>query len=50
VLAARVGLQRQWLHAVKLGFDHPDSGEYVEFESPYPDDLQRALDVIRDAH
>ena len=47
-LAARVKLERQWLHAVKLGFDHPRSGEYVEFESPYPDDLQHALDIIRD--
>jgi 23S rRNA pseudouridine1911/1915/1917 synthase len=49
-LAKRVGLQRQWLHAVRLGFEHPDSGEYVEYESAYPDDLARALDVIRDAH
>ena len=49
-LARRVGLQRQWLHAVRLGFEHPDSGEYVEYESAYPDDLARALDVIRDAH
>ena len=47
VLAARVGLNRQWLHAVRLGFEHPDSGEYVEYESPYPDDLAHALDVIR---
>jgi 23S rRNA pseudouridine1911/1915/1917 synthase len=50
VLARRVGLERQWLHAVALGFEHPDSGEYVEYASTYPDDLQRALDVIRDAH
>jgi 23S rRNA pseudouridine1911/1915/1917 synthase len=50
VLAKRVGLSRQWLHAVRLGFEHPDSGEYVEFSSPYPADLQHALDVIRDAH
>jgi 23S rRNA pseudouridine1911/1915/1917 synthase len=49
-LAKRVGLDRQWLHAVRLGFEHPDSGKYVEYESSYPDDLQRALDVIRDAH
>jgi 23S rRNA pseudouridine1911/1915/1917 synthase len=49
-LAQRVGLQRQWLHAVRLGFEHPDSGEYVEFESPYPDDLAHALEVIRDSH
>ena len=50
VLARRVRLERQWLHAVRLGFEHPDSGEYVEFESRYPDDLQHALDVIRDSH
>jgi 23S rRNA pseudouridine1911/1915/1917 synthase len=50
VLAARIGLLRQWLHAVRLGFEHPDSGKYVEYESPYPDDLQTALDVIRDIH
>jgi 23S rRNA pseudouridine1911/1915/1917 synthase len=50
VLAKRVGLERQWLHAVRLGFVHPATGEYVEFESTYPDDLQHALDVIRDAH
>ncbi|MGN0065053.1 MAG: RluA family pseudouridine synthase [Nocardioides sp.] len=50
VLARRVGLERQWLHAVRLGFEHPDSGEYVSFESQYPDDLAHALDVIRDAH
>ena len=49
-LAKRVKLERQWLHAVKLGFVHPDSGEYVTFESPYPADLQKALDIIRDAH
>jgi len=49
-LARRVGLERQWLHAVRLGFEHPDSGEYVEYESTYPDDLAHALEVIRDAH
>nr|WP_283251567.1 RluA family pseudouridine synthase [Aeromicrobium duanguangcaii] len=48
VLAKRVGLERQWLHAVRLGFIHPGSGEPVEYESPYPADLQHALDVIRD--
>ena len=49
-LAARVGLQRQWLHAMRLGFEHPETGEQVEYESSYPDDLAHALDVIRDAH
>ncbi|MDX6299972.1 MAG: rRNA synthase [Nocardioidaceae bacterium] len=48
-LTARVRLTRQWLHAVRLGFEHPDSGEYVEYESAYPEDLQHALDLLRDA-
>ncbi len=49
-LSKRVGLERQWLHATRLGFEHPDSGEYVEYEAPYPDDLAHALEVIRDEH
>lgn len=43
VLAARLGLERQWLHAVRLAFDHPASGDRVTFESPYPDDIAAAL-------
>jgi 23S rRNA pseudouridine1911/1915/1917 synthase len=46
VLAARLGLQRQWLHAVGLGFEHPGTGAPVRFESPYPADLQTALDRV----
>ncbi len=46
VLARRLGLDRQWLHAVGLAFEHPTSGEWVSFESPYPPDLQAALDVL----
>ncbi|MGV9672213.1 RluA family pseudouridine synthase [Gordonia sp. NPDC003504] len=46
-LAARLGLERQWLHARSLGFAHPADGRYVEFTSPYPADLQHALDVLR---
>jgi 23S rRNA pseudouridine1911/1915/1917 synthase len=49
-LARRVGLERQWLHAVRLGFEHPGTGEHVEYESSYPDDLAHALEVIRHAH
>ncbi|WP_426566640.1 RluA family pseudouridine synthase [Angustibacter sp. McL0619] len=45
-LAQRVGLQRQWLHAMRLGFEHPGSGQHVEFESSYPADLAAALEVI----
>jgi 23S rRNA pseudouridine1911/1915/1917 synthase len=48
-LSQRVGLQRQWLHAVRLGFEHPDAGTYVEYESTYPADLAHALEVIRAA-
>ena len=50
VLAKRVGLERQWLHAMRLGFEHPDTGEHVEYESTYPVDLQRAIDTIRDEY
>lgn len=46
-LAKRVGLDRQWLHAKKLGFIHPRTGDPVEFESDYPEDLTQALEVIR---
>jgi 23S rRNA pseudouridine1911/1915/1917 synthase len=35
------------LHAVRLRFTHPGSGEEMQFESAYPTDLQNALDVIR---
>ncbi|WP_088288977.1 RluA family pseudouridine synthase [Kineosporia sp. A_224] len=48
-LAARLGLTRQWLHAVRLGFVHPGTDEPVEFESPYPDDLAQALETIADS-
>ena len=46
VLAKRLGLQRQWLHAVRLSFDHPGSGERVEFTSPYAPDLAHALEIV----
>lgn len=46
-LAARLGLRRQWLHAHRLGFTHPGSGDHVEFESPYPEDLLRSLEAVR---
>ena len=45
-MAKRLGLTRQWLHAVRLSFEHPGSGEWVEFASPYPQDLQHVLDVM----
>jgi len=47
VLAKRLGLQRQWLHAVQLGFVHPRSGESLIFRSEYPVDLAAALVTVR---
>jgi 23S rRNA pseudouridine1911/1915/1917 synthase len=47
VLAARLGLERQWLHARALSFTHPASGERLTFVSPLPPDLQHALDLLR---
>jgi 23S rRNA pseudouridine1911/1915/1917 synthase len=46
VLARRLGLTRQWLHAVRLGFHHPATGEWVEYTSTYPDDLATALQLL----
>ena len=47
VLAARLGLDRQWLHATELSFLHPGTGDEVHFVSTPPDDLLRALDLVR---
>ena len=47
-LAARLGVSRQWLHAVRLGFPHPADGRWMEFTSPYPDDLAGALTLLRE--
>ncbi len=47
MLAKRLGLERQWLHAPSLAFAHPADGRRVEITSPYPADLQHALDVLR---
>ncbi|GAA3215762.1 RluA family pseudouridine synthase [Oerskovia jenensis] len=50
VLAKKVGLTRQWLHAVQLGFEHPATGQWTQVTSEYPDDLARALEVVRGAY
>jgi 23S rRNA pseudouridine1911/1915/1917 synthase len=47
-LAARLALERQWLHARELGFRHPRTHEEVRFVSDYPGDLAHALDALRD--
>jgi 23S rRNA pseudouridine1911/1915/1917 synthase len=46
VVAPSVGAGRPFLHAAVLGFDHPQSGVRLRFESPLPDDLQAARDRL----
>jgi len=38
---------RQALHAARLGFNHPDSGERMAFESPVPADMRELLVALR---
>lgn len=47
VLARRLGLTRQWLHARTLGFAHPGDGCWVQFEAEYPQDLDTAVQMLR---
>ena len=46
VLAKRLGLNRQWLHARQLRIDHPITGDRMTFTSEYPADLASALAEI----
>ncbi len=46
-LSSQLSLDRQWLHAMRLGFRHPATGEPVSFESTYPSDLAHAIDVLQ---
>ena len=41
-------LGRQALHAAELGFEHPTTGEEMQFEADLPDDLQRLDDLLAD--
>ncbi len=41
--AGVLGLERQFLHAERLAFEHPVTGERIDVRSPLPDDLRRAL-------
>jgi 23S rRNA pseudouridine1911/1915/1917 synthase len=43
----RFGLERQFLHAARLAFPHPLSGEEVDLSSPLPADLEDALTQAR---
>lgn len=48
-LSKRLGLERQWLHAVSLGFEHPSSGDRIVVTSEYPADLATALARLRES-
>lgn len=48
-LAEKMGLIRQWLHAVSLGFPHPN-GEFMTVTSQYPEDLEQSLRALREAN
>lgn len=41
---------RQALHSYHLGVEHPITGNYMEFRSEIPDDMQKVIDVLRDLH
>ena len=45
--AERLGLVRQWLHAVQLSFAHPITGRTLTVDAPYPEDLENALEQMR---
>jgi 23S rRNA pseudouridine1911/1915/1917 synthase len=47
-VAGDLGLERQFLHAARLAFDHPITRERLEVESPLPPDLDAALERARD--
>ncbi|MFW0109546.1 RluA family pseudouridine synthase [Rothia sp. P13129] len=47
-LSAHLGLTRQWLHAHILEFEHPVSGKNMTFTSEYPQDLEYALESLRE--
>ena len=44
---AQEALGRQALHAWKLAFSHPVTGERLQFEAPIPRDLLAALAILR---
>ena len=46
-VAGDLGLERQFLHAARLAFDHPFGGERIEVAAPLPDDLAAALERAR---
>ena len=45
--ARELGLERPFLHAWRIAFDHPITGERIDLEDPLPPDLERALERAR---
>lgn len=43
----RIGFARQALHAAELGFQHPVTGEMVQFRSDLPSDMMELIDQLR---
>ena len=41
-------IRRHALHAFRLSFDHPESGERVTFEAPLAEDMRRTLTALRE--
>ena len=48
LLSEALGLDRQWLHAMRLEFRHPRTHVWTTVSSRYPADLQHALDALRE--
>ncbi len=48
LIEALKGFGRQALHAHRLGLTHPESGDWMEWESPLPNDMQQLLQTMRD--
>jgi len=46
-LAAALGLDRPFLHAARLSFEHPSTGALIELDDPLPQDLAAALEAAR---
>jgi 23S rRNA pseudouridine1911/1915/1917 synthase len=44
---SELGLERQFLHAARLAFEHPITGEPVDVSSPLPPELEEALASAR---
>ncbi len=45
--ASELGIDRPWLHAMELHFNHPITGDALDFHAPYPSDLTDCLTRLR---